>query len=1302
MKFPLTLNSVLLRILPAAALIAAGLTTSLNADLAPEGYRERWVNGITQFGIGPAKHARSEFSKALDGETKTTYITAKVPGPVFVGYDLGKPAKPLILRYKPRKGFESHLVGGQFQGSNESPYTGYVTLHEVGVKPSKKWQTVSLNVEGSYRYFRYLAPHGRRGHLNEFIFDVEYSEPESELAPVLPPSLGLTPGPELTPDPEAAALSLSAKSIGQQGVSFVFDLAKAERVSAAVYDQNDRQVRTLLYGEEFSSGLHKLLWDGLDRNGQAVAAGDYTLKLLRSNGLKAEYITSLGINPDSNPYDTWVGNHDGAASVAVDSTGMYIAAQKTETAPVLLKQSLDGTVRHWTVTRNDVTEGRFQGGISLATDKAGRVFMLQQNGWLQVIRASDGDLRDSWDVLPANVSRSSATYELLYEHSETRVAEADLAFGASTLVVSFRDENLIRWVDPESGVILADISVAEPRGLAVSNKGEVYVVSGSHILRVESNGSTQVIVSAELAAPQRICIDIDNTLLVTDGVTNTQVKRFSLSGELLATYGHSEGRGMGAYIASDYYAVRDITSDGQGGYLISEPECPPRRIAHFQGDGTVLNEWYGGQPYYAWAEPDPRDSSKVWVFSGDGLIFAEVDFDQHDWRVLETWDVGALTNGLMKHDDGHVARWRVLYSGEQCFLVSEEEPQVLRREPGKLIPYSVSSNDSDELARAIEIAGWTSSAKSFRWLDTNGDGIPQPAEFTFSGSSSEPKGEHVASDFSLLDYDRSSTSFAVVRTEPKWTQFGPYYPVGGEAGMDTTVAETATISRAGTRGSGVYRDAEGAYYGHFNIDNEAHGMAWPTYWAGISRFVKWSESGDELWSVGRHAYHGGLAGTTNSRAYLKTPNGQMHVPSRVIGETENAVVLADRVESMGTVWTKDGLYVGALLEDRIEDGLPDSVYSWNVTATGADAITTTDNATGGSLCQYPDGRVVWLTQGRNSVPMYAITGWGEWARSELGFTLESSAVQAKAAGNGLLAHYFNGANFDAAAGSRTETQVWHGLNVNAAEWDEVIDGFNGAIYDWTNGAEYVDSSKPFSVRWMGELEAPTTESFTFSVYARGGARLWLNGRQILFHWNEMSARLESEPIDLFAAERYHIQLDYYTTSADAAVSLNWESMSIDRQRIPTKYLYATSGVAVETASRTTRDTLLASSFEVASSGILDSDVDVYSVQGLRQRSFGQSGAFLGYERVLFSGKETQLVVHGTGEESGDHLDFDVTLEVRLGSPNGSLLAEVIMPKTIDTVSVPLSTVLSGEHDLYIVNRTTDEWHYIELRWIRFE
>jgi len=53
-----------------------------------------------------------------------------------------------------------------------------------------------------------------------------------------------------------------------------FTVEKPSHVSAAVYDAEGRLVRELLHAVPMSAGKQSLIWDGLDRDGQALPAGE--------------------------------------------------------------------------------------------------------------------------------------------------------------------------------------------------------------------------------------------------------------------------------------------------------------------------------------------------------------------------------------------------------------------------------------------------------------------------------------------------------------------------------------------------------------------------------------------------------------------------------------------------------------------------------------------------------------------------------------------------------------------------------------------------------------------------------------------------------------------------------------------------------------------------------------------------------------------------------------------------------------------------------------------------------------------
>jgi len=122
----------------------------------------------------------------------------------------------------------------------------------------------------------------------------------------------------------------------------------------------------------------------------------------------------------------------------------------------------------------------------------------------------------------------------------------------------------------------------------------------------------------------------------------------------------------------------------------------------------------------------------------------------------------------------------------------------------------------------------------------------------------------------------------------------------------------------------------------------------------------------------------------------------------------------------------------------------------------------------------------------------------------------------------------------------------------------VLDGFSGGpTYDWSDRIEPLDMAPGagFAVQWTGKVEAPLSEPFIFSVYVRGEARLWIDGQEVVFARSDRSERFDSQPMPLEAGRRYDIRLEFVSILTAPKVSLNWESPSQDRQRIPTPYLY---------------------------------------------------------------------------------------------------------------------------------------------------
>ena len=167
-----------------------------------------------------------------------------------------------------------------------------------------------------------------------------------------------------------------------------------------------------------------------------------------------------------------------------------------------------------------------------------------------------------------------------------------------------------------------------------------------------------------------------------------------------------------------------------------------------------------------------------------------------------------------------------------------------------------------------------------------------------------------------------------------------------------------------------------------------------------------------------------------------------------------------------------------------------------------------------------------------------------------------TATYAATTGTGLRGQYYNdgsGATYPLGnpfAGSPTLTRN-----------DETVD------FDWgTNspGSSSV-SSDNFSVRWTGQVKAPVSGSYTFSVTADDGVRLFLNGVKVIDGWRDQGPTPYIHTTTLTAGTLYNIELHYYEHGVGAVCRLHWSYPGQPDQVIPKIYLTPPAGQEQATA-----------------------------------------------------------------------------------------------------------------------------------------
>ena len=153
------------------------------------------------------------------------------------------------------------------------------------------------------------------------------------------------------------------------------------------------------------------------------------------------------------------------------------------------------------------------------------------------------------------------------------------------------------------------------------------------------------------------------------------------------------------------------------------------------------------------------------------------------------------------------------------------------------------------------------------------------------------------------------------------------------------------------------------------------------------------------------------------------------------------------------------------------------------------------------------------------------------------FSTNSLAPQGHGTGNGLLGIYYNSTNLTGGSVIRL---------------DEMVD------FDWQQAPALGVRRDAFSVRWMAELEAPGSDSYTIYFGSDDGGRIYFDGKLMADSWRTHPYAETNITVNLRAGERHKLQLEYFDAFDKAQARLSWSTPSLRKTIIPRDRLYAAS------------------------------------------------------------------------------------------------------------------------------------------------
>lgn len=140
-------------------------------------------------------------------------------------------------------------------------------------------------------------------------------------------------------------------------------------------------------------------------------------------------------------------------------------------------------------------------------------------------------------------------------------------------------------------------------------------------------------------------------------------------------------------------------------------------------------------------------------------------------------------------------------------------------------------------------------------------------------------------------------------------------------------------------------------------------------------------------------------------------------------------------------------------------------------------------------------------------------------------------------GTGLKAQFWPNATF---AGDATVTRTDRGVNYN---------------WKYTGSPDPAIPAEPFSSAWTGQVEAPFSETYTFTTVSDDTVRLWVDGRLIIDNTTPHGPTVDRGTVTLQAGRRYAIRLEQTEQGGEASMKLIWSSADIAQEVVPANRLY---------------------------------------------------------------------------------------------------------------------------------------------------
>ena len=579
------------------------------------------------------------------------------------------------------------------------------------------------------------------------------------------------------------------------------------KATVVIDDANGKRVRNLIAAQPMEKGSHRVVWDGLDDQGNVALPGAYRWRAISHPGLSPTHLFDFVNGPGS--------NHGTLHTAIATPTSLFFASPVAEGGHEIIELAHDGTFKRGF----NPPHGHGLKDVAIAADEKFLYVVHDGMAWgYKLDRAKPGWVgtntisvmrvdREKWSIaeFPGNVRHASLqTYDIgpgsPGSRPEDTQALAGIALVGGKLFIADAVENRVMVVDPATAALERTFPLPSPAALTATANGQLFAVASGSLQQIDPASGKATVLSKVEGKCGGLTIAADGTFYLSDQQDNV-VRVLDGKGKPVKVIGKPGGIAPGPYDPLKFQNPNGLAVVDGRLWVTEKNRWQPKRLSSYDvKTGQMVKEYFGPTNYGAQSAGFDDADHERWI--GQGTLF-KVDFKTGEakpvsilggesgrrhtfWR--QEGRTFIITSGKATYiqelmPDG-MLRPRALLSSAHQFAYSHEwfPPQAFIDAFTKAYPeVKMQTGVKGGIQRFQPTHGY-----GMLWVDRNGDSVMQEAEIEFATAATNLAGSGWSHDFHDLTLRIPAEAggkrlLVTLKPEGWWPGGAPKYPALNDA-----------------------------------------------------------------------------------------------------------------------------------------------------------------------------------------------------------------------------------------------------------------------------------------------------------------------------------------------------------------------------------------------------------------------------------------------------------------------------------------------------------------------------------------